>query len=212
MQIRRARATSTAWSATTTAPTPTRWWRTGGSTRSWTPSWPRASRSSPPPSTAPPRAAATTASRPTTTAGEGLLVTSGLKTPGYFAYFVRFLYFCPFNAHFSQLFAWMSVLQYEGLKVGRLRDFNLISKLSIYKITILLSGNASTLCWGCPRWKHTSTDTWMSSSVQSPARVRTTGPATRRPRRDPPAESASSWRGESRARQLGTNWWGQHSI
>ena len=54
----------------------------------------------------------------------------------------------------------------------------LMPKLSICKITILLSGNASTLCWDCPRWRHTSTDTWMSSSVQSPHP---------RPRHPPPA-------------------------
>ena len=66
--IRKVRAISTVWNVTITAPTPTRWWRTEGSIRSWTASWLRASRSSPPPSTAPPPAAVTTGSRLITTA------------------------------------------------------------------------------------------------------------------------------------------------
>ena len=89
--IRRVPVISTVWSATITALTPTKWWPTDGSIRSWTASWLQASRSSPRPSTAPSTAAVTRGSRPITTAG-----------------------------------------------------------------------NASTPCWGSPRWRPTSTDTWMS--------------------------------------------------
>ena len=119
VQIRRARATSTAWSATTTARTPTRWWRTGGSTRSSTPSWPRASRSSPPRSTAPPRAAATTASRPTTTAGEGALVFPKSQFFCLLCQIFKFLsVLCPFFVTFLIHYS----IKDEDLKVGRFRD------------------------------------------------------------------------------------------
>ena len=67
--IRRVPVISTVWSATITAPTPTKSWLTAGSTRSWTASSLLASRSSPRPSTAPSTAAVTPGSRPTTTAG-----------------------------------------------------------------------------------------------------------------------------------------------
>ena len=90
--IRRVPVISTVWSATITAPTPTKLSLTADSIRSWTASWLPASRSSPRPSTAPSTAAVTPGSRPTTTAG-----------------------------------------------------------------------SASTLCWACPRWRPTSTDTWMSN-------------------------------------------------
>lgn len=63
------RRTSTVSSASSCAPTPTKWWLTGASTRSSTQSWPRASRSSlRRRRVASPAVACTPASRHTTTA------------------------------------------------------------------------------------------------------------------------------------------------
>ena len=130
--IRRVPVISTVWSATITALTPTKWWPTDGSIRSWTASWLQASRSSPRPSTAPSTAAVTRGSRPITTAG-----------------------------------------------------------------------NASTPCWGSPRWRPTSTDTWMSRAGP--------GERERGDRQVCPSQAASEASSAGRPRHECSDWASQQA-
>ena len=119
---------------------PPRLWPTDASTRSWTASWPPASRSSPPPSTAPHLAAVIMASRPTTTAGNNLSpLHASLQASAH----------NPPSAPSPLLLLLLLLLL--------ILLFLLLLHLTLLLILLPPPGSVNMQCWVCPRWKPTST-------------------------------------------------------